>query len=188
MVDVVPEFANRGARVPHIPHALSPSPVVLLSTWTNFHLSSLAFHVKVAPFPVRQFILPTTTMRHTAKSWLQVLVLYDTSNHSQRWPPSVRCNPRFTRFHHFPPTTRVSCGECGPGYLSTYCDSLRAGRSGDRIPVRKRFSAPVQTGPGAHPASNTMGTGSFAGAGRDVDHSPHLAPRLKKEYCLHGLF
>jgi hypothetical protein len=26
-----------------------------------------------------------------------------------------------------------------------------------------RFSAPVQTGPGAHPASCTMGTGSFLG-------------------------
>jgi hypothetical protein len=26
-----------------------------------------------------------------------------------------------------------------------------------------RFSAPVQTGPGAHPASCTMGTGSFPG-------------------------
>jgi hypothetical protein len=26
-----------------------------------------------------------------------------------------------------------------------------------------RFSAPVQTGPGAHPASYTMGTGSFPG-------------------------
>ena len=26
-----------------------------------------------------------------------------------------------------------------------------------------RFSAPVQTGPGAHPASSTMGTGSFPG-------------------------
>ena len=28
---------------------------------------------------------------------------------------------------------------------------------------RARFSAPVQTGPGAHPASCTMGTGSFPG-------------------------
>jgi len=48
-----------------------------------------------------------------------------------------------------------------------------------------RFSAPVQTGPGAHPASYKIGTGSFAGVkrlGRGVDHPPHLAPRLKKEY------
>ena len=38
-----------------------------------------------------------------------------------------------------------------------------------------RFSAPVQTGPGAHPASCTMGTGSFPGIkrpGRDADPSP----------------
>jgi hypothetical protein len=35
--------------------------------------------------------------------------------------------------------------------------------SGDRIPVKARFSAPVQTDPGAHPASFTMGTGSFPG-------------------------
>jgi hypothetical protein len=42
-------------------------------------------------------------------------------------------------------------------------DSLRAGRSGDRIPVMARFSAPIQTGAGAHPAFYTMGTGSFRG-------------------------
>ena len=34
--------------------------------------------------------------------------------------------------------------------------------SGDRNPVGARFSAPVQTGPGAHPASYTMGTGSLS--------------------------
>ena len=36
-----------------------------------------------------------------------------------------------------------------------------------------RFSAPVQTGPGAYPASCTMGTGSFPGVkrpGRGADH------------------
>ena len=49
-------------------------------------------------------------------------------------------------------------------------DSLRDGRSGDRIPVESRFSAPVQTGPGANPASYTMGTGSFPGRG--FDHPP----------------
>jgi hypothetical protein len=38
-----------------------------------------------------------------------------------------------------------------------------------------RFSAPVQTGPGANPASCTMGTGSFPGvkSGRGVMLTPH---------------
>ena len=48
-----------------------------------------------------------------------------------------------------------------------------------------RFSTPVQTGPGPHPASYTMGTGSLPGLnrpGRGVDHPPHLVLRLKKEY------
>ena len=39
------------------------------------------------------------------------------------------------------------------GQLNLYIDCLRTGRSGDRIPVGVRFSAPVQTGPGAQPAS-----------------------------------
>jgi hypothetical protein len=44
-----------------------------------------------------------------------------------------------------------------------------------RFIVAARFSAPVQTGPGAHPASYTMGTRSFLGLkrpGRGVDHPP----------------
>jgi len=38
-----------------------------------------------------------------------------------------------------------------------------------------RFSAPVQTGPGAHRASCTIGTGSFPGvkSGRCVKLTPH---------------
>ena len=51
-------------------------------------------------------------------------------------------------------------------------------------PRGSRFSAPVKTDPGAHPASYTMGTGSSPGInwpGRGVDYPPHLAPRLKKE-------
>ena len=57
--------------------------------------------------------------------------------------------------------TIVSSKELGS--LSKYSDSLQAGWSGDRIPVGARFSIPVQTGPGTHPASYTMGTGSLLG-------------------------
>jgi len=41
--------------------------------------------------------------------------------------------------------------------------------------VGARFSAPVQTGPGAHPASCKMGTGSFPRVknGRGVTLTPH---------------
>jgi hypothetical protein len=48
-----------------------------------------------------------------------------------------------------------------------------------------KFSAPVQTDPGAHPASCKMGTGSFPGieSGQDVTLTPHplLVPRYKKQ-------
>ena len=44
--------------------------------------------------------------------------------------------------------------------------------------MEARFSAPVQTGPGAHPASCTMGTVSFLGvkSGRGVTLTPHPIP------------
>ena len=52
--------------------------------------------------------------------------------------------------------------------------------------MEARFSAPVQTGPGAHPASYTVGTGLLprgkaAGAWCGVNHPPYVAWRLKKE-------
>ena len=62
---------------------------------------------------------------------------------------------------------------------------LRAGRYRDRIPVATRFPAPFSTSPGTHPVSCTAGTGSFTGVkqpGRDVNHPPHTALRLKTEY------
>jgi hypothetical protein len=43
-----------------------------------------------------------------------------------------------------------------------YSDSLLSGRSGNRIPLGARFSAPVRTGP----TSYTMDTGSFEGKKR----------------------
>ena len=68
--------------------------------------------------------------------------------------------------------------------LSRYSDWLRAGRSRDRIPVGARFSAPVQTGPGAHPSYCTMVTESFpeVKSGRGVTLTPHplLVPWSRK--------
>jgi hypothetical protein len=58
------------------------------------------------------------------------------------------------------------------------------------------FFAHVQTGPGAHPASCTMGTGSFPGLkrqGRAADHKPPSSAEVSKGYSytsihLLGLF
>ena len=55
--------------------------------------------------------------------------------------------------------------------------ATRYGLDGPGIESRwgARFSAPVQTGPGAHPASRTMGTESFPGVkrpGRGADPTP----------------
>jgi hypothetical protein len=61
-----------------------------------------------------------------------------------------------------------------------------------------RFSTLVESGPGSHPASCTMGLGhsqELSGRGMALTTRPFLAPRLKKEYSststlplgLHGL-
>jgi hypothetical protein len=66
--------------------------------------------------------------------------------------------------------------------------TLRSGRSGDRVQVRARFSAPVLTGPGAHPATYTMGTGSFPGVkrpGRGVNHPPLFSAEVKERVELY---
>jgi hypothetical protein len=65
------------------------------------------------------------------------------------------------------------------------------GLDGPKIESRwgARFSAPVQTGPGAHPAFCTMGTGSFpwVESGRGVTLTPHplLVSRSKNKVELY---
>ena len=54
--------------------------------------------------------------------------------------------------------------------------------------MEARFSAPVLTGSGAHPASYTMGTGSFPGVkrpGRGVDHPPPSSAEVKESVELY---
>ena len=71
----------------------------------------------------------------------------------------------------------------GPAQRGRYNDSQRTGRSWDGIPVGERFSAPVQTGPGVHSTSSTMGTGPFQGVKwpqRGVDHTPPSSAEVKE--------
>jgi len=54
--------------------------------------------------------------------------------------------------------------------------------------MRARFSAPLQTGPAAHPASYKMGTGSFPGVarpGRGVDYPLSSSTEVKERVELH---
>ena len=58
----------------------------------------------------------------------------------------------------------------------------------DRIPLGARFSAPVQTGPGAHSAAYTMSTGlsrTVKRPGRDVDHPPPSSAKVKERVELY---
>ena len=51
-----------------------------------------------------------------------------------------------------------------------------------------RFSAPVQTGPRAHPASYTMGTGLFPGVkrpGLGANHPPSFSAKVKERVELY---
>ena len=64
---------------------------------------------------------------------------------------------------------RLFTSKCGPGSSVGIATELRAGGPGSN-PGGDKIFPPVQTGPGAHLASCTMGTGSFPGVkcGRGV--------------------
>jgi len=82
---------------------------------------------------------------------------------------------------------RGTSGE-GPGLLSRYRDSLLAGRSVDRIPLRARFFAPAQNGPGAQPAPCNGHRVSFPRLnlpGRGLDHPPPSRAEVKERVELY---
>jgi hypothetical protein len=84
--------------------------------------------------------------------------------------------------------THVYCHILLDLHYGRYSDSLRAGRFGDQIPVGERFSAPVQTSPWTHPASYTMGAGSFPevkrlGRGVPIVQGGWVGPRAGVDWC-----
>jgi len=91
-----------------------------------------------------------------------------------------------------PPGTLTACSglyrNCFPfkGWDSSVGKATRygIGRSGEPSPVEARFSAPVQTGPGAYPVSYTTGNGFFPGVKRlerGVDHPPTSSVEVQEK-------
>jgi hypothetical protein len=60
---------------------------------------------------------------------------------------------------------------------------VRDGRSWDRIPLRARFSAPIQSSPGVHPAFYTMGTGCLFSGVKRPGHGAN--PLLSRIFLIH---
>ena len=101
-----------------------------------------------------------TTLSVTARHWIPILSHMTSTNTPP--PPFSLKSMKYSVFHDY------------IQYAGT-AQLLRAVRSGDQISVGARFSAPVQTGPGGHPASYTIGTESCLGvkSGRGVTLTPH---------------
>jgi hypothetical protein len=87
-------------------------------------------------------------------------------------PPKLRLCLNGSHATYYTPTHLLMAGKTLVGWDKSV--GIAAGRSGDRILVGMRFSAPTQTGTRAHPAYHTMGTGYFLRVmrlGRGGDHS-----------------
>ena len=113
-----------------------------------------------------------TDLHHFSFQWFdyQILNAYAIPWSDQPYSSTEQLRPRTLKQYQTAIRTKLrnvkSEESIGVGIANAY---------GDRTPVGARFSAPVQTGPEAHPASCTMGTGSFPGVrcGRGVTLTPH---------------
>ena len=150
------------------------------------HLRSVGFNQRVFPNCGKRL---SVSLRHVRRQYLEVR-----GSIAKCWVVYVWivCAVRARVFGIITVIKLISNNERNsePWWLSRYSDSLRAGRSGDRIPVGAIFSAPVQTGSEAHPASCTMGTGFFSwgkgGRGVVLTAHPHLVcrgSRKRVELC-----
>jgi len=116
-------------------------------------------------------------------------VLKHTYNYSTNSPPFfVEPNVHY-RLHNSPPLVSDP-SQFNPSVLNMLFTFIfefssvgTATRYGlDRIPLRARFSAPVQTGPGAYPMDTGSPPWGYSSRAVMLNTHPHLAPRLKKKY------
>jgi hypothetical protein len=119
------------------------------------------------------------------------------------WLEFYKTFSTFTAFNHNPndialgwytklnAVTNPSVIQAVQGCDSSVDIATRYGPDGPRIESQwggVRFSAPVQNGPGAHPASYTMSTGSFPGLnrpGRGVNLPPTSSAEVKERVELY---
>jgi hypothetical protein len=74
--------------------------------------------------------------------------------------------------------------KCGPGSSVGIATGYRQDGPGIESRLRARFFAHVQTGPGTHPASCTMGIGSFLGVkrpGHGADYPPPPSAEVESD-------
>jgi hypothetical protein len=124
-------------------------------------------------------------------SWVDHIAALNVSENRQILLSITGIEPRPVQPTASLPTTLPPSSRSLPTTLfrPKHCAAIAGtGRSGDRIPVGARFSASVQTGPGPHPASCTMGTVSFPGVkiGRGVTLTPYplLVPWSRKSRAI----
>ena len=129
----------------------------------------------------------STEQSNNKTSDIKLVSLYSTSSHLFS-PSPLQFPSRVSAICYSAPlmSTFSYCG--GPD--SSVGIATGYGLDGSVIESRRgaRYSAPVQTGPRAHPASCTMGTGSFPGAKsvRKVTLNPQTGPRAHLASCTMG--
>ena len=123
---------------------------------TQLQLTYISYHTIICSLQGNISLLMTSP-KIRSLCFLHVLSIFFV-NYSTHW------------HYHLP----IYCQLCAR-YLSRYSDWATGWTARNRIPVGTRFSAPVQTGHGTHPASCKMGTGSFPGVkyGRGVLLTTH---------------
>jgi len=116
------------------------------NTWNKSTISCKLLKMDVLTFKTC-WAVNSEIIKQVTSSWSISIQLESLEFNSQQ---EVKKFPAFYGTWRF---IIVSTWVHGPGWHSQYSDLLQAGQSVERIPLGASFSTPVQTGPGAHPAS-----------------------------------